>query len=70
MIVLDTHIWLWWGNGDYEKLAPARAKQIELNNFVAVSAISCFEVAWLAKHGRIMLPCDIERWLEKALAVC
>ncbi len=67
MIVLDTHIWLWWVNGDIEKLAPARAKQIELSDFVAVSAISCFEVAWLAKHGRIVLPCDIEQWFEKAL---
>lgn len=67
MIVLDTHIWLWWVNGDIEKLAPARSNQIELSDFVGVSAISCFEVAWLAKHGRIVLPCDIEQWFEKAL---
>ena len=34
---------------------------------MAVSAISCFEVAWLAHHGRIALPCDKELWFEKAL---
>jgi PIN domain nuclease of toxin-antitoxin system len=55
MIILDTHIWLWWVNTDTE-LAAARARQIELCNFVAVSAISCFEVSWLARHGRIVLP--------------
>jgi len=67
MIVLDTHIWLWWVNEDAELLAPARSKQIELCDFVAVSAISCFEVSWLARHGRIALPCDQEQWFEKAL---
>lgn len=68
MIVLDTHIWLWWVNGDIELLAHARANQIDLCDLVAVSAISCFEVAWLAHHGRIALPCDKEEWFEKALA--
>jgi len=52
MNILDTHIWLWWVNADAELLAAARSKQIELCNFVAVSAISCFEVSWLARHGR------------------
>jgi PIN domain nuclease of toxin-antitoxin system len=67
MIVLDTHIWLWWVNADTELLAPARAKQIEQCDLVAVSAISCFEVAWLTHHGRIVLPCAKEQWFEKAL---
>lgn len=67
MIVLDTHIWLWWVNQDIEKLSPARMKQIELSELVAVSAISCFEVAWLARHDRIVLPCHVEVWFEKAL---
>jgi PIN domain nuclease of toxin-antitoxin system len=67
MIVLDTHIWLWWVNADTELLVPARAKQIEQCDLVGVSAISCFEVAWLAHHGRIVLPCAKEQWFEKAL---
>ena len=32
-----------------------------------VSAISCFEVAWLAHHGRIELPDAEEDWFNKAL---
>lgn len=67
MIVLDTHIWLWWVNEDISALEPARVEQIEHGDIVAVSAISCFEVAWLAHHGRIVLPCDKEEWFEKAL---
>lgn len=67
MMVLDTHVWLWWVSGDLASLTPARAALIEVCDEVAVSAMSCFEVAWLAHHGRIALPCDIELWLEKAL---
>lgn len=66
MIVLDTHIWLWWVNRDIT-LEPARIEQIEHGDLVAVSAISCFEVAWLDHHGRIVLPCDKQEWFEKAL---
>jgi len=67
MIVLDTHIWLWWMNDDIRTLEPGRVVQIKHGDLVAVSAISCFEVAWLAHHGRIVLPCDKEEWFAKAL---
>jgi PIN domain nuclease of toxin-antitoxin system len=67
MIVLDTHVWLWWVNGDVELLGDIRASQIQQCESVAVSAISCFEVAWLASHGRIELSCNQEEWFEKAL---
>ncbi|MDP1766795.1 MAG: type II toxin-antitoxin system VapC family toxin [Methylotenera sp.] len=68
MIVLDTHIWLWWINGDASLLGNTRISQIEKCEFIAVSAISCFEVAWLARHARIELSCDQEEWFEKALS--
>ena len=55
MIVLDTHIWLWWVNRDTGNLAQCRIEQIANADIVAVSAISCFEVAWLEHHGRIAL---------------
>jgi len=58
MIVLDTHIWLWWVNEDVSNLGSTRKEQIDLSDKVAVSAISCFEVAWLEHHRRILLPCD------------
>ncbi len=68
MVVLDTHIWLWWINEDHDLLSGTRNDMIQQADVVSVSAISCFEVSWLYAHGRIELPCDREIWFEKALA--
>ena len=67
MIVLDTHIWLWWVNGDTTALGEKRKEMVDAADVAAVSAISCFEVAWLEAHQRIELPCDRKSWFEKAL---
>lgn len=68
MIVLDTHVWLWWVNQDSAQLKPDWAQRIAIDAEVGVSAISCFEVAWLERHGRIGLPCARAEWFEKALS--
>ena len=67
MIVLDTHIWLWWVNEDWQKIKPIWRSRIEQCDEVGVSAISCFEVAWLDRHGRIKLPCPATNWFQLAL---
>ncbi len=56
MILLDTHIWLWWINGETALLGDKRIDLIQSADAVSVSAISCFEVAWLDVHRRIELP--------------
>ena len=56
MIVLDTRIWLWWINQDQDRIKPAWTARLDRTEQVGVSAISCFEVAWLTRHGRIELP--------------
>jgi len=68
MIVLDTHIWLWWINQDTEALKPGWNEAIFQAPRIGVSAISCFEVAWLERHGLIELPCPRANWFDKALA--
>lgn len=68
MIVLDTHIWIWWINNDYQSLGSIRQEQIASAETIAVSAISCFEIAWLERHRRISLPCQPSEWFEKALS--
>lgn len=35
---------------------------------IAVSAISCWEVAKLVERGRLSLPCPVFDWLQQALA--
>jgi PIN domain nuclease of toxin-antitoxin system len=67
MIVLDTHIWFWWINKDYQNLSDIRREKIENAERVAVSAISCFEMAWLERHRRVSLSCPLSGWFEKAL---
>lgn len=67
MIVLDTHIWLWWINRDQALLKPTWIPYLDGPAPVGVSAISCFEVAWLAHHGRIELPIAEDDWFDKAL---
>lgn len=64
MILLDTHIWHWWTNQIPDRLPPNIIDLIELTDEVCVSAISCFEMAWLVRHGRIELGCHFKQWLE------
>ncbi len=67
MIVLDTHVWLWWVNQDEHLLKPTWREIIETSESIGVSAISCFEVAWLERHRRIALPCPRVEWFQKAV---
>lgn len=69
MILLDTHIWVWWVH-DESLLTPAQREAIWANeeDVVGVSAISCWEVAKLVEYGRLELPCPLEEWFEQALS--
>lgn len=69
MIVLDTHVWVWWVHGD-ERLTAGQVEIIQASeaDVVGVSAISCWEVAKLVKIGRLELPLSLEKWLEQALS--
>jgi len=64
MIILDTHIWHWWVNQIPEKLPDDTIQLIEEADEVGVSAISCFEMAWLMKHGRIDSKISYDEWFE------
>ena len=69
MIVLDTHIWVWWVHGDPSLSASARALiDSSEQTGIAVSAISCWEIAKLVERGRLALPCPVFDWLQQALA--
>jgi PIN domain nuclease of toxin-antitoxin system len=69
MIVLDTHIWVWWV--DESPQLSARHTQLIQDNEpsgLGISAISCWEVAKLVEYGRLQLECAIEEWMEQAVA--
>ncbi len=61
--MLDTHIWHWWTNQIPGKLSPALCALIEQAQRVGVSSMSCFEMAWLVRHGRVDLGMGFETWL-------
>ena len=69
MIVLDTHIWVWWVHGD-ARLGEKQVKWLEENEAdgLGISAISCWEVAKLVEYGRLVLPCPVADWFAQALA--
>lgn len=69
MILLDTHIWIWWVQAD-ERLTAAQQHVIEEHEAdgLGVSMISCWEVAKLTELGRLQLPASTLDWLNSALA--
>ncbi len=69
MIVVDTHVWIWWVHQD-DRLIP-QAKDFIVQHEtrrIGVSAISCWEVAKLVERGRLRLPMAVDEWLHAALA--
>ena len=69
MIVIDTHIWIWWVHGD-SSLSSSMHSLLDSSEQtgIGVSAISCWEVAKLVERGRLTLPCPVFDWLQQALA--
>lgn len=69
MIVLDTHVWVWWVHG-HERLEPKHLRQLEElePHGLGVCMISCWEVAKLVEVGRLTLPCPVEGWIDLALS--
>jgi PIN domain nuclease of toxin-antitoxin system len=69
MIVLDTHIWIWWVD-EAPKLSSANLEIIQTHqgSGLGISIISCWEIAKLVEKGRLSFDCSIDEWLELALA--
>lgn len=69
MIILDTHTWVWWVDGNV-KLPDAQRQIIESHKVagLGVCAISCWEVAKLVELHRLEFAIPVQEWLTKALA--
>ena len=67
MILLDTHIWVRWLEPDTDPLPAAISGLIDTSDQVAISAVSCWEVSYLVKRNRLMLPLPMDEWLQAAL---
>ena len=72
MIVLDTHVLIWWVNGD-NNLSVSAQKTIKSSlskgEDILVSSITAWEIAMLAKKGRITLTMDVSEWIATTTTI-
>lgn len=67
MIVLDTHVWIWWLSNP-EKLS-SKATEVINNEIqddgIVISSISTWEIALLVTRGRLEISIDVRDWIRK-----
>jgi PIN domain nuclease of toxin-antitoxin system len=72
LILLDTHILVWWINGSKD-LSTLVRRTIEnaraAKDTILVSAISAWEIAMLVQRGRLSLDRDVGTWLEQVALI-
>jgi PIN domain nuclease of toxin-antitoxin system len=68
MIVLDTHVVLWWGNQSRELSSAAAAaidgERAHETGCILLSAISAWEIAMLVRANRLDLATDVDTWIN------
>lgn len=61
-LLIDTHVVHWWA-AEPERVSDAASRAIEAADELAVAAITWWELAWLAEHGRIGTRVPTVAWL-------
>jgi PIN domain nuclease of toxin-antitoxin system len=62
-VLLDTHVVHWW-SAESKRVSTRATKALEQADELVVAAITWYELAWLARHERIVLNVPIRTWLE------
>lgn len=65
--MLDSHVAHWW-SAEPQRISSAATEALNDADELAVAAITWFELAWLAKHERIVVTIPIRSWLEQLAA--
>jgi PIN domain nuclease of toxin-antitoxin system len=68
IIVLDTHIWIWLINSNLDQFPSSWLERFEIADRLAVSPLSCYEIALAQSRGRLELTCSPKDWFNRALA--
>ena len=63
-VVLDSHVVHWW-SAEPDRISSAAAKAIGDADELAIADITWFELAWLARHERIVVTIPIAAWLGR-----
>jgi PIN domain nuclease of toxin-antitoxin system len=68
MILLDTHILVWWVDGDTNRLSRKARQALEQHgkrNELLVTSISIFEITTLERRGRLRFEVSASEWLAQ-----
>ncbi|MBV1901949.1 MAG: type II toxin-antitoxin system VapC family toxin [Kordiimonadaceae bacterium] len=67
MIVIDTHVLIWWVNGSssLSQTAKTTIQESISKSEVIISSISAWEISMLITKGRLALSMDVETWLHE-----
>ncbi len=67
MILLDTHVLVWLASEPAKLSKPANSaiRRANRTGGIAISAITLWELAWLATHGRLQISGTVESYLEE-----
>ncbi len=68
MIVLDTHVLIWW-TGEQENLSKKATRLLEDEVQLCIPSIAFWEVALLARKGRVRLGMPTADWVGKVLTL-
>jgi PIN domain nuclease of toxin-antitoxin system len=63
MVLLDTHVVHWW-SAEPQRVGKTARESLEGAEELAVAAITWYELAWLARHERIVLNLPVRTWLQ------
>ena len=72
MVVIDTHVLVWWVSGDKSLSIPASAAikdALANDSEVVISSISAWEIAMLIEIGRLTLTMDLDSWLGEVAEI-
>jgi PIN domain nuclease of toxin-antitoxin system len=67
-VLLDTHVFLWWVEGDRALPAKARAVLADQDNECLISLASAWELAIKASLGKLKLALPVKRYVVEHVA--
>lgn len=68
MIVLDTHVLVWWVDGETKNFSRKARQVLEQHgkrNELLISSISIFEIVTLERRGRLRFRISASEWLDQ-----
>ena len=67
-VLLDTHVFLWWVEGDRALPAKARAALANPENECLISMVSAWEIAIKTSLGKLELALPVKRYIVENVA--